>query len=55
MGTHKSSTSMAIDQMLGGIFGAKIIGIFDLEKNFELAFYPLIAAMGGNVEFNLPL
>ena len=36
--------------MLGGIFGAKIIGIFDLEKNFELAFFiPLIAAMGGNV------
>ena len=36
--------------MLGGIFGAKIIGIFNLEKNFELAFFiPLIAAMGGNV------
>ena len=36
--------------MLGGLFGAKIIGIFDLEKNFELAFFiPLIAAMGGNV------
>ena len=36
--------------MLGGLFGAKIIGIFDLERNFELAFFiPLIAAMGGNV------
>ena len=36
--------------MVGGIFGAKIIGIFDIEKNFELAFFiPLIAAMGGNV------
>jgi magnesium transporter len=36
--------------MLGGIFGAKLIGIFDLENNFELAFFiPLIAAMGGNV------
>ncbi len=36
--------------MLGGIFGAKVIGIFDLENNFELAFFiPLIAAMGGNV------
>ena len=36
--------------MLGGIFGAKVIGIFDLERNFELAFFiPLIAAMGGNV------
>ena len=36
--------------MLGGLFGAKIIGIFDLEKNLELAFFiPLIAAMGGNV------
>lgn len=36
--------------MIGGIFGAKIIGLFDLEKNFELAFFiPLIAAMGGNV------
>lgn len=36
--------------MLGGLIGAKIIGIFDLERNFELAFFiPLIAAMGGNV------
>jgi len=36
--------------ILGGLFGAKIIGIFDLERNFELAFFiPLIAAMGGNV------
>ncbi|MEC7863580.1 MAG: magnesium transporter [Bacteroidota bacterium] len=36
--------------MLGGLLGAKIIGIFDLEKNFKLAFFiPLIAAMGGNV------
>ena len=36
--------------LLGGVFGAKIIGIFDLESNFELAFFiPLIAAMGGNV------
>jgi magnesium transporter len=36
--------------MIGGLFGAKVIGIFDLENNFELAFFiPLIAAMGGNV------
>ena len=36
--------------MLGGILGAKVIGIFDLKTNFELAFFiPLIAAMGGNV------
>ena len=36
--------------MTGGLLGAKVIGIFDLEKNFELAFFiPLIAAMGGNV------
>jgi magnesium transporter len=36
--------------MIGGLLGAKVIGIFDLEKNFELAFFiPLIAAMGGNV------
>ena len=36
--------------MIGGIFGAQIIGIFDLKKNFELAFFiPLITAMGGNV------
>ena len=36
--------------MLGGLLGAKVIGIFDLERNFELAcFIPLIAAMGGNV------
>jgi len=36
--------------MIGGIIGAQIIGLFDLKKNFELAFFiPLIAAMGGNV------
>jgi len=36
--------------MIGGILGAKVIGVFDLEKNFKLAFFiPLIAAMGGNV------
>ena len=36
--------------MVGGLLGAKVIGIFNLEKNFELAFFiPLIAAMGGNV------
>ena len=36
--------------MLGGLLGAKVIGIFDLKKNIELAFFiPLIAAMGGNV------
>ncbi len=36
--------------MFGGLMGAKVIGIFDLETNFELAFFiPLIAAMGGNV------
>ena len=36
--------------MFGGVLGAKVIGIFDIQKNFELAlFIPLIAAMGGNV------
>tara|TARA_B100001250_G_C19809024_1_gene794872 strand:+ start:436 stop:1788 length:1353 start_codon:yes stop_codon:yes gene_type:complete len=36
--------------MIGGVLGAKIIGVFDLERNFQLAFFiPLIAAMGGNV------
>ena len=36
--------------MLGGLFGAKVIGIFDIEKNYQMAFFiPLIAAMGGNV------
>ncbi|MDG2264425.1 MAG: magnesium transporter, partial [Flavobacteriales bacterium] len=36
--------------MIGGLLGAKVIGIFDLERNFELAFFiPLIAAMEGNV------
>ena len=36
--------------MIGGVIGAEIIGIFDIQKNFELAFFiPLIAAMGGNV------
>jgi magnesium transporter len=36
--------------MLGGLFGAKVIGVFDIEKNYQMAFFiPLIAAMGGNV------
>lgn len=37
--------------IIGGLLGAKVIGIFDLSgDNFELAFFiPLIAAMGGNV------
>ena len=36
--------------MIGGVLGAKVIGGFDLERNFKLAFFiPLIAAMGGNV------
>ena len=36
--------------MFGGILGAKVIGIFDIESNFEMAlFIPLICAMGGNV------
>ncbi len=36
--------------MIGGVFGAKVIGVFDIQKHFELAlFIPLIAAMGGNV------
>ena len=36
--------------LIGGVFAAQIIGIFDLKSNIELAFFiPLIAAMGGNV------
>ena len=36
--------------LIGGIMGAEVIGIFDIENNIELAFFtPLIAAMGGNV------
>ena len=36
--------------LVGGIMGAEVIGIFDIENNIELAFFtPLIAAMGGNV------
>lgn len=36
--------------MIGGLLGAKVIGVFDIQKNIELAFFiPLIAAMGGNV------
>ena len=36
--------------MIGGLFGAKVIGIFDIQKNYQMAFFiPLIAAMGGNV------
>ena len=36
--------------MIGGLLGAKVIGIFNIEKNYQMAFFiPLIAAMGGNV------
>ena len=36
--------------MIGGVLGAEVIGIFDIKRNLELAFFiPLIAAMGGNV------
>ena len=36
--------------MIGGILGAKMIGFFEIEKNYQMAlFIPLIAAMGGNV------
>ena len=36
--------------LMGGIMGAEVMGIFDIENNIELAFFtPLIAAMGGNV------
>ena len=36
--------------LAGGLLGAKVIGIFEIDKNIELAFFiPLIAAMGGNV------
>ena len=36
--------------LIGGLFGAKVIGVFDIEKNYQMAFFiPLIAAMGGNV------
>ncbi len=36
--------------MIGGVLGAQVIGIFDIKRNLELAFFiPLIAAMGGNV------
>ena len=36
--------------LVGGLIGAKVIGLFDIKKNIQLAFFiPLIAAMGGNV------
>ncbi len=36
--------------LIGGVGSAKVIGLFDIEKNIEMAFFiPLIAAMGGNV------
>jgi len=36
--------------LIGGIMGAQVMGVFDIENNIELAFFtPLIAAMGGNV------
>ena len=36
--------------LAGGLIGARVIGLFDINKNIQLAFFiPLIAAMGGNV------
>ncbi len=36
--------------MIGGLIGAQIIGLFDIEKHYKLAFFiPLITAMAGNV------
>ena len=36
--------------LMGGIMGAQVMGIFDIQNNIELAFFtPLIAAMAGNV------
>jgi magnesium transporter len=36
--------------LMGGIMGAQVMGIFNIQNNIELAFFtPLIAAMGGNV------
>jgi magnesium transporter len=36
--------------MFGGIMGAQVIGVFNLEKHYQLAYFmPLIAATGGNV------
>ena len=36
--------------LMGGIMGAQVMGIFDIQNNIDLAFFtPLIAAMGGNV------
>ena len=41
---------LLIGLLAGGLLGAKVIGVFDIENNFKLAFFiPLIAAMGGNV------
>ena len=36
--------------LVGGILGAQVMGIFDIQSHIELAFFiPLIAALGGNV------
>ena len=36
--------------LVGGILGAQVMGVFDIQSHIELAFFiPLIAAMGGNV------
>jgi len=36
--------------LIGGLVGAQVIQIFDIEKNVEMAYFiPLIAAMAGNV------
>jgi magnesium transporter len=36
--------------LIGGLVGAQVIQVFDIEKNVEMAYFiPLIAAMAGNV------
>ena len=36
--------------LAGGLIGARVIGLFDINENIQLAFFiPLIATMGGNV------
>ena len=42
--------------LIGGLFGAKVIGVFDLKSNYELAFFiPLIAPNTGTCQFFINL
>ena len=42
--------------MIGGLFGAKVIGIFDIEKNYQMAFsFPSLQLWAVMLVFSLLL